>query len=369
MKRTCSEAEKELLYKNRAQMLEGIYQTASRSKVSHIFIAIFLAVVTMIGGAALAVVVFHAPKVVTIIWSLFCLCLSYAIFLAILNTLRINRRKKAFMKKENLMINGATLVKKEDEGCFLYVEDDFVDASGKPILIEYPSRFLEISQEDLGKRLLVVYDGEYNFQLVKVNDELSGLIPNYSDFYPLTDETESYTRVAHPNIEKVDKVGHEITESERAQFGDLYVRFVQGATFRFVKIWIVAAVISLGVLCVLLDSVEDGYPIEKTLPIGAAVVVGLLLLMTMSTLLGKWNLGRQGRAFAHVKEVIFHSYVIEEHTISVIVYEWLNGKVQLCTYPAGNVASNTAYGSVLYKFTKPDGTPVLVNISPMGKNP
>ena len=50
MKRICTESEKALLYKNRKQILEGIYQTASRSRFSHAFIVIFLSVIAMFAG-------------------------------------------------------------------------------------------------------------------------------------------------------------------------------------------------------------------------------------------------------------------------------------------------------------------------------
>lgn len=102
MKRVCTESEKALLYKNRSQLLEGIYQTASKSKLGQSLIVIALSAITMFIGLFWMAGTFHAPKLVLIIWILFCFVVSRVIFSMILNTLRINKEKRAFMKKKTL---------------------------------------------------------------------------------------------------------------------------------------------------------------------------------------------------------------------------------------------------------------------------
>ena len=44
MRRLCTESEKELLYKNRKQMLKGIFETSSRSKLAPVFVSLFISV-------------------------------------------------------------------------------------------------------------------------------------------------------------------------------------------------------------------------------------------------------------------------------------------------------------------------------------
>ncbi|MCH5265609.1 MAG: hypothetical protein J1F02_06895 [Lachnospiraceae bacterium] len=371
MKRICTEAEKELLYKNRGQMLEGIYQTASKSKLSYIFIGIFLSAIAMLAVTFLiaAIFEFKMSKIVLAIVMMFLFFLFYAIFAAILNTFRINKEKKNFIKKENLKINGATLVAMESENCFIYIEDDVLDKTGKPIIFEYPSRVLEMSREDEGKRCIVLYDSDSNFQLVRVNEELSGLIPNDSSDYPLTGEYSEYTRLPHPNVENVERDGRPISEGEKEKFADLYVKVVRSVSSRFIKKGVIALAILAVIICVLLDNVEGGYPLEKTLPIAGVVWGGYVLLLFVISALGKQNLRRQGRKLVYVKEVVFHSYImdVEGSSATVKVYEWKDGQVQLCEYWAGNVAMNTVYGSILYKFTNQKGDTVLLNTSPVEK--
>ena len=252
MKRVCTESEKALLYKNRSQMLEGIYQTASKSKLGQSFISLALSVIFMFAGLFLIAYTFDVPKLVLIIWMLVSLFVFNAVFSMILNTLRINREKRAFIKRKNLMINGATLVAIEDNNCFLYIEDDFLDKEGKPILIEYPSRVFEMSQEDVGKRFLVIYDGASNFQLARLNDALKDLIPAYSSFYPLAGESSEYSRVPHPNVANIDKYGHELSGSEKEKFADLYVEVAQSIGSRYRKVVLIIETICFLFICFLL---------------------------------------------------------------------------------------------------------------------
>lgn len=261
------------------------------------------------------------------------------------------------------MINGVTLVAMESDNQFLYIEDDFLDEEGKPVLIKYPARFLDISQEDVGKRFLVLYDSDSNFQLVRLNDELSGLVPADSSFYPLVGNLGEYLCVPHLNVANMHKTGHAISGHEKQEFADLYAEIVQGVASNGMKKGIIALAVASTVVCVLLAIVEDGYPLQKTLPIAAVVLAVFTLFRFFIICLGKGNLRRQGMKFVYGKEVIFHSYVIEDNVVRVKVYEWNEGQVELCEYRAGNVASDTAYGSVLYKFTNQKGDFVLLNSS------
>ena len=367
MKRVCTESEKALLYKNRSQMLEGIYQTASKSKLGQTFISLALSVISMFAGLFLIAYTFDVSKPVLIIWMLVSLFVFNAVFSMILNTLRINREKRAFIKRKNLMINGATLVAIEDNNCFLYIEDDFLDEEGKPILIEYPSRVFEMSQEDVGKRFLVIYDGASNFQLARLNDALKDLIPAYSSFYPLAGEPSEYSRVPHPNVANIDKSGHELSGSEKEKFADLYVEVAQSIGSRARKMGLIIETICFLFICFLLNIMDDGYPLEKTLPICAIAWIAMLIYIFLLSCVGRIKNKRQGRNLVYVKEVVFHSYSIESSHSEVKVYEWDEDRVRVREYPIGKVAPNTVYGSILYKFTNQKGDDILMNTSPLGK--
>lgn len=266
------------------------------------------------------------------------------------------------------MINGATLVKIEDNDKFIYIEDDFLDEEGKPILIEYPSRVFEMSPEDVGKRFLVIYDNDSNFQLARLNDELKGLIPGYSSFYPLSSKLDGYFRVPHPNVANIAKTGHELSGAEKEQFADLYVKVAQSIGSRTRKIGLIIETILFLFICFLLSIVDGGYPLEKTLPICAVAWVVMILYGFLLSCIGRIKNKRQGRDLMHVKEVVFHSYSIENSRYEVKVYEWDENRVRVREYPAGKVTPNTVYGSILYKFTNQKGDDILMNTSPLGKH-
>lgn len=365
MKRICTESEKALLYKNKNQLLEGIFQTASKSKMGPSFIAIALSVITMFAGLFWIATTFNAPKPVLIIWTLVSFALFMAVFSMILNTLRIHKEKRAFIRQGTLMINGATLVQIEDNGQFLYIEDDFLDESGKPIMLEYPSRVFEMSQEDVGKRFLVIYSHASDFQLARLNDELKDLIPGYSPFYPLTDEVSRYSRLPHPNVAKVAKTGHALSGAEKESWADLYAKIAQSASFKPLKTGLIVE--TAASLVILLTLTDDNYPFEKTLPIWILAWAGMILYTLLLSHISKIKNKRQGRSLVYVKEVVFHSYVIDDNRAEVNVYEWEEAQVQLRSYPAGKVAPDTVYGSILYKFTTQNGDLCLLNTSPLDK--
>ncbi|MBQ4521983.1 MAG: hypothetical protein IJA10_03415 [Lachnospiraceae bacterium] len=370
MKRLCTESEKELLYKNRKQMLKGIFQTASKSGFAPQFVSLFISIIL-----TLVLVIFFTMKLgnqfqVTEFkikaWIIFLLFAIEVVVSAIMNVFRVKKEAKRFIKRKNIMINGGNIVAVDAADRFAYIEDDVRDEEGRPIIMDYPSCDYDIMPEEVGNRIIILHDGDSGFQLVKVNDELKGLIPNGTQDYPLTEELQNYTRVPHPNMIKIDKVGHDIPENEKDSYADWYVKAVQGEAFKVAKICSFIIVIAIAVICIILSIGEKGCPLWKTLPIGAAGCAGFALFLWLLSRINKVNIKRQVQ-FTYVKEVIFHSYIFQNNVTKVYVYEWNQGQIQLLEYPAGNVAMKTGYGSVLYKFTDKKGKYVLTNKIPSGK--
>lgn len=180
MKRLCTEAEKNVLYKNRGQMLEGILWTASQNKLGHVFVRIFLSAIVMLVVGVWAAITFELPKFVFLLVMLVCFRITDMILFVIMSNLKVKKEAKAFLKQKNLMVNGATIVAVNEDSQFAYIEDDLLDEDGKPIIIVYPSCPHEVTPEDFGNRILVMYDDDSNFQLLKLNDELRSFIPNYA---------------------------------------------------------------------------------------------------------------------------------------------------------------------------------------------
>lgn len=362
MKRLCTETEKELLYKNKNQMLDGIYWTATRSKVSHFLTRTFLSCVVMIIIPVLATYLLNTSPIISLILMVISFFVSNIIIFAIMSNISVKQEAKKFLNKNNLMINGATIVDVYDGNGFAYIEDDLKDENGKPIIIEYPSFTYDVTPDEIGKRIIVMYDGDSDFQLIKLNDELRGLVYDYSTFEPISDDLEEYIRVPHPNMLKIEKEDHMLSESEKISYADLYVNTVQNIAVNMLKKSLCFILVLDIIICGLLSIAEGGVPLSKSLPIGIGAWVCFILFCCVIMPIGNINRKRQAR-FEKVKQVVFQSYITDENRFTVRVFEWIDGEIRLCEYFAGNVSANTKYGSILYKFTNHKGEDVLLNIN------
>lgn len=366
MKRVCTEEEKELLLKNKKQMLQGINWTSRHGSwgVTAIvsIVPILIACVTVV------------PFIIKYDWSWLVIILSMIVvdlisgfvLWLIINSARTKKETKRFLSQKNLSINGATVVDVGGVNCFAYIEDDIYDENGKPIIIDYPSTSYEVEENEVGKRMLVMYDDEGNFQLVKINEALEGLIPSYSQDYPLAGEVEEYARVPHPNMLRIEKEAKVLTDAERAEYAKLSVKIIQGEAIGVVKKAYIALFFIVAVLISLLHFVEDGVPLETTLPYAILGYVGLGALFLLMSFIGRFNIRRQCQ-FITMQEVVFHSYVIENNIAKVMVYEWDNGCTQKKEYFAGHVSPKTKYGTIIYKFLAKEDKCWLLNKELMTK--
>ena len=366
MKRVCTQEEKELLLKNKKQMLQGINWSASRGSFGYKLASILISLVIAFAVAIVLAMKTNVPELaIWIIWAAVEFVCSF-IFWMIFNNIRVKKATKDFLTQDSLMVNGVTIVSALGPNVVSYIEDDVHDENGKPIIIDYPSTSYEVTAEDIGKRAMIMYDNDGNFQIVKLNDSLKGMIPSYSADYPLVGSMEDYAHVPHLNMLRVDKEGHDISDSERLEWAKKYVKIIQSMTVGVLKKTYPVLFVIIAILCVLLDYVEDGVPFEKSLPIAIPGYLGLGAFFFLCFMLGKVNLRRQGQ-FTHVKEVVFRSYEIGNNTAFVQVYEWVDGKPVQKEYFAGNVSTKTKFGTILYKFTNKKGDVVLLNTAPVGK--
>ncbi len=360
MKRVCTEEEKELLLKNKKQMLQGINWT-SRNGSWGVMAVVYIVPVFIAFAAMMPFIIMYDLH-----WIIIGLGLTVVDFISstilwlIINSIRSKKETKAFLSQKNLSVNGATIVEVSGLDSFAYIEDDVHDETGKPIIIGYPSTSGEIEDKEVGSRLLVMYDDAGNYQLFKLNDELKSLIPSYTADYPLAGFVDEYMRVPHPNMICIEKEGRDLTDTEREEFANMYVKRVQGVSLGMAKKAYIALFIIGAIFVTLLNFVEDGVPFETSLPYAVLIYVGFGAFFSLMFLLGRVNLKRQGQ-FVHKQEVVFRSYDINNNVATVRVYEWENGCSLEKEYPAGNVSTKTKYGSVIYKFTNKKGKPVLIN--------
>lgn len=353
MKRICNTDEKNLLLKNRNEILKGIYKTSAKGKYSGIFLGLFVSMIVMFAGIFICVDLFDEySEAAFYVWVAFSFTVPNMIVRKVMNMLKAKKEVKAFLKKDNLMVNGATIVGLDvANGTFSYIEDDFLGADGRPVIIDYPEIPAGFTQAAIGKRIIVMYDGDSSFQLMKINGELRHLIPENAENYPLEMPLDVYEHVPHPNAVGIDYRGHVPSEEEKEKYADEYVKVTQGDAFKVIKICGIIIFVCVMTISVIFGIMEDC--LGKALLIGLGVSVGFIVFILLMRMLGKVNL-KKAAQFTYVQDVIFHSNVINQRgryvSQSLKVYEWKNDKFELVEYPNGAVQGNTQYGSVLTKY-------------------
>lgn len=357
MKRVCTKTEQELLYQNRKQLLKGTWIIASAVRLGDVFVSLSFSAVIMFAGIAWIADTFHGSVIVFSLWLLFSLSVPGAIVMLMINRGRLRKKTRLFLKQEGLMINGATIVGANDSvKRFAYIEDDLQDEDGKPVVIEYPLRPREMSSGLEGERILVLYGSEDTFQLMRVNDALKKLLPDCPEHYPLEGGLDAYTCVPNPNVLKIDRQGHVLSAAERESFAALYTGNDRQERIKPLKTLVTIVAVCLALICLILD-VSGEFPFYRTAPVltgGFAVYVFLLYLAMRRAVKQQ----KQQINFVQVKEVVFLSH---ERGAVVSVYEWLDGKINICQYPAGRIPLNMEYGSILYRLENMQGQVFLMN--------
>lgn len=366
MRRVCTEAEKELLLKNKKQMLQGINWTSRNGSWGVMAVVYIVPIFIAFAAMMPFIIMFDLHWLVIGIGLTVVDFIASAILWLIINSIHSKKETKAFLAQKNLSVNGATIVEVSGVDRFAYIEDDVYDENRKPIIIGYPSTSGEIDNKEVGSRILVMYDDEGNYQLLKLNDELKSLIPSYTADYPLVGSSEEYLRVQHPNMVCIEKEGRDLTDTEREEYAKMYVKQVQGMALGMAKKAYIALFFIGAVFVTLLNYVEDGVPFETSIPYAILIYLGLGAFFGLMFLLGRVNIKRQGQ-FVYKQEVVFRSYDINNNVATVRVYEWENGRPVEKEYPAGNVSTKTKYGSIIYKFVNKKGKHVLINRNPVKK--
>lgn len=370
MKRLCTKQEREVLYKNRKQMIKGKYGTAANGRLSDIFVSFFLATIVTIGMLYALVV---TDKIDFVMQDnefgfelIFILPLLFMCFVVEKTRTQIMRKReeRSFKKREDVMINGATIVEVDMSGCFSYIEDDFYDENGRTIILVYPSKKGEVKPEDVGKRMLVLYAGDFGFRLVKLNDELRGLLPNVSSDYPLKEDMNSYMSVPHPNMVNLEKAEHNLSESEKKYFADLYVKATRSVYFKRLKVCSFVLPVCFAIMSVGLGMGKDAYPVSKCIMFGVAGCACTAVLIYLLNLLNRTIIKRRAK-FVSMKKVVFMDYGTRNKVSIVRGFEWKQNQVQLCEYPGCEIPAKTPYGSILYKLVNPKGKIFLVNANPV----
>ena len=367
MKRLCTKQEREVLYKNRKQMIEVKFGTASNGRWSDVIVSIILAFIIAFGITFYTLFTclpdISKSGMKLIFW--LCLILVFSIIEKIMSRIRRKREEKRFVKKENIMVNGATIVEVDGAGNFSYIEDGVCDENGKPILMDYPFASARVHSGDVGKRMLVLYDEELGFRLVMLNEKLRGLISDTTSEYPLKENIRSYRRVPHPNLVRLEKTEHNLSESEKKFFSDFFMKAEHKVYIQRLKVGMVVITVCIVLMTALFCISKDGYPVSTCIMYG---VVGFCCILVFCGLMGllRKRIDKRRAEFVSVKQVVFVDQGMRNRLAVVKVLEWVQEQVQIVEYPPQNeLSAKIPYGSVLYKLVNSKGKIIFLNANPV----
>ena len=344
-------------------MIEGKFGTASNGRWIDVIVSIILAFIIAF-GITFYTLFTYLPDISKsgmnlIFW--LCLSLVYSIIEKIMSRIRRKREEKRLVKKENIMVNGATIVEVDGAGNFSYIEDDVCDENGKPLLMDYLFASARVHPGDVGKRMIVLYDDEFGFRLVMLNEELRGLISDTTSEYPLKENIRSYTRVPHPNLVNIEKEEHQLSEHEKEFFADLYMKGEHKVYAKRLKVCMVVITVCIVLMTVLFCNSKEGYPVSACIMFG---VVGFCCMLVFCGLMGllRKRIDKRRAEFVFVKQVVFVAQGIRNRLALVKVLEWDQEQVHIVEYPPQNeLSTKIPYGSVLYKLVNSKGKVIFLN--------
>lgn len=367
MKRMCNEAEKKILYDNKNMVLKGIYKASVKGGYSWIFVGLFFTMVFFISG-----VYFFAEDeemlksggdMIWLIWTLLSFTVPQIVVRVVMSKLKIRKSASTFFKADRLMINGATIVEINPiRGTFSYMEDDFLDSTGRPFVIDYPTSEAELKKLAVGMRMIVIYDSDTSFQIMQSNEQLKSLISQIDNRYPLLNPIYEYRRIPHPNASTIAPEVRTLNENESRHLTAAYIgKMEKGRT----KVLAICSIIIF--LCVMTASLILG-AVKGNM--AAGVLVGLAIIFIIGLLLaGLRAIGKSSMKkltdLQYIQEALFHSNVVDvsgKYTQTYLkIYEWKDGRYQIITYPNVDMPKTTKYGEVIYKLTNKKGTNVFMS--------
>lgn len=358
MKRVCTEQEKTLLYQNRNNICTGFVKNSSHGKWMEELVMAGIWMVVFIGGEIpLIECLKNFEEWMLFSWGVISLSAVRAAVHFVMKRMYIRNEKKHFTRKDQIIINGATVVSVINENkfrSFSFIEDDEYTEDKRPYRIYSQADSKDVKDMKAGDRLIVLYGSENSggksFQIMKMNEQLRGLIPEENNIQLSRLDMDSMDCVIHPNEMNLAKEKRLLSKEEKEE---LKMRIMKERTAVFSKVLKVCGLIvffcgNIFVLGIMGNCTEREL-LCRLLLVNAVIAIILFLLKLLSDYTGRFNTD-----FDYVQEVLFDSFSIGYRAeTSTTFYEWDNNEFVRKKYP--NIGCKSHFGAVFYKYTSEKG--------------
>lgn len=278
----------------------------------------------------------------------------------------INNPKRIYQKRlpgDKFWVNGGTIIRivySKAGVYFIFAEDNLMDIKGNPCCIEYPVSGYENIR--YGERILLVYSDSGAYIPLRVTERTRDLIPEHApEYFDKVDWKEAEV-FPHPAVINMDYISSRMYEYERAEVVKKCKRFKNIPIRNRIGIVLLSVLILFLFAFLYIGLVAEGVITEfsTSVILFSFMVLGWLFLTFgfAKAILARCK--RETEKIQYKKKVMFHSVngAYDKgniYTKYISVYEYINGVVQLVSYPIkSNIfwTKKIPYGKIIYKYSQ-----------------
>ncbi|MBQ4523751.1 MAG: hypothetical protein IJA10_12475 [Lachnospiraceae bacterium] len=290
----------------------------------------------------------------------------------ILLTFRVRRSKRKFLKKQDFLLNGATVISVKDDKLFeveyVFVEDDEYLSSGVPYGIAVKSFKCDVKDIKEGERLLLIYEndgrnglsGNISLQIMRMAPEIEDMIPKEGSLNEETMNLKKLMCFPHPNAAKIEKEVRRLEPSEKKEVNRWFLkkekRIKRNILLGFGTVFFVCYTLFVVQLADL-GKLENGLQGKELL----VCILAILAVISLLVFLG-WaceKIIRSGLEIEYVQEILFKEVKAKSKGQTYpVFYEWNGSKFTEKEYIYGSYRAE--YGKVFCKYMNEKGGVILV---------
>lgn len=362
MKRQCTEAENRIIRECGKDILTRpeIYRAVFKSSM----IPVLLGLLAGLGlGAGVAQLLSVSSEIWVRLILVVCITITVEVFVLIWQVCNRNKKHKKRLPGNKFWVNGGNVIKyinhSEDGPLLVFVEDDLIDAAGKPCCITYPAPYsLNITP---GERILLVYSDAGAYIPVRITEQTRNLVPEYEPQYIGSVNLNEAVCLPHPAAMDMDQASYMMNECEIKEAVKKCNRVKSIRTRNWIGIILFSFLILFlaAILFIALVTEDVITELSQALVFLAIVLVVWIILTCGFAGIVLAGHTRGLKKIQYKKKVMFcsvndayHNSIYEKY---ISVFEYINGNMELVSYPVTNnyfLPKDTPYGKIIYKYSK-----------------
>ena len=368
MRRLCTDRERKVLKQNWKNISTDFSAKSAHFRTGDAFLVVLFWMITWYG--LIFLLIDYLGRWTLFLMGILSSILAVRIVNFVLSEIRIRRIKKKFLKKQGLMINGATVVSVKDDVLeveYTFIEDDEYLTGGAPYGITVKSYKCDVKGIKTGERLLLIYEddgqlgasGDVSLQIMRMTPEVENMISKECPFEMEKLNLKKLTCFPHPNAAKMVKEVHTLTSSQKEEMKMWFVKKEKRVARIIVAIFGAGLFGGLNSVVVILMQKEKFNGLQgKTL--GIYILMNLIIVLMLSFLWWICNkrIKKDFSEIVYVQEILFKAVKSGQKSQTYpVFYEWNGSKFVEKEYPYA--AFRADYGKVFRIYSGEKGVIIM----------